>query len=159
MLIDLNTDELQAAANAANQTNNMLLEAMNLLNQVVVHNDWACPERHAINDNTVQNRTMVSKMQADAQNFYQTIQQVTELFLEAEQQINQSFGQVEGSLASFLSLVPGNISIAGNHGDFSAQVESLVGSLGDSALDNLNVMKRGADICSFEDIAAAFQKK
>ena len=62
-------------------------------------------------------------------------------------------------MASFLSLVPGNISTAGNHGDFSAQVESLVGSLGDSALDNLNVMKRGADICSFEDIAAAFQKK
>lgn len=159
MLIDLNTDELQAAANAANQTNTMLVEAMNLLNQVVVHNDWACPERHAINDNTVQNRTMVLNLQNDAQNFYHTIQQVTDLFLEAEQQINQSFGQVEGSLASFLSLVPDNVSTAGNHGDFFTQVDSMMDTMGDALRSSLGGMKRGADLCSFEGIAAAFQKK
>lgn len=159
MLIDLNTDELQAAANAANQTNNMLMEAMNLLNQVVVHNDWACPERHAINDNTVQNRSLVQKLQGDAQNFYNTIAQVTELFLEAEQQINQSFGQVEAPLASFLSLIPDNISTAGNHGDFFSQVDSAMDSMGDALRGSLGGMKRGADLCSFEGIAAAFQKK
>lgn len=159
MLIDLNTDELQAAANAANQTNNMLVEAMNLLNQVVVHNDWACPERHAINDNTVQNRSLVQKLQGDAQSFYHTIQQVTEQFLEAEQQINQSFGQVEGPLASFLSLVPDNISTAGNHGDFFTQVDDVMDTVGDALRGSLGGLKRGADMCSFEDIAAAFQKK
>ena len=159
MLIDLNMDELQAAANAANQTNNMLLEAMNLLNQVVVHNDWACPERHAINDNTVQNRSLVQKLQGDAQNFYYTIQQVAELFLEAEQQINQSFGQVEGSLASFLSLVPNSTSTANNHGDPFDHQSNLLDSVGDFLRDSNGGLNRGADICSFEGIAAAFQKK
>lgn len=159
MLIDLNTDELQAAANAANQTNAMLVEAMNLLNQVVVHNDWACPERHAINDNTVQNRTMVLNLQTDAQNFYHNIQQSAQAFLEAEQQINQSFTQVEGSLASFLTLVPDNVSTANNHGDFSAQVQGVLDLLGDSLRNSLGGFKRGADICSFEGIADAFRNK
>lgn len=159
MLIDLNTDELQAAANAANQTNAMLVEAMNLLNQVVVHNDWGCPERYAINDNTVQNRTMVLNLQTDAQNFYYNVQQAAQLFLEAEQQINQSFTQVEGSLASFLSLVPNTPSTADNHGNFSTQVQSAVDLVGDSLRASLGGMKRGADICSFEGIAAAFRNK
>ena len=70
MIIDLNTEQLQSAVQIARSANAALTEAASLLNSVVVHNDWQCPERSEINDNTVRNRSQSLTLQADAERRY-----------------------------------------------------------------------------------------
>lgn len=105
-LIDIKTDELQQAVAIARQANASLTEAANLLNSVIIHNDWQCPERSEINDNTQRNRTESLRLQADGENFYKTILSVTEDFLAAEQELNRRIDGVDSLISDFLSSVP-----------------------------------------------------
>ena len=55
-IVDIDTEELKRAAAIARRANEAITEAMNLLNRIVVHNDWECAERDAINDNTIRTK-------------------------------------------------------------------------------------------------------
>ena len=113
MMIDINTDSLRNAVDIARRANESLTEAMNLLNQVVIHEDWGCPERDSINHNTITNREAGQKLQAHANDFYNNIAAVTDEFLAAEETINQAINTLDGPLSQFLSLVPSGAASAG----------------------------------------------
>lgn len=105
-LIDINTEELQQYVQLARQANEALTGAASLLNSVVEHNDWQCPEREAINQNTTRNRTDSMRLQQDAENFYKAVVLASEDFLAAENEVNQSINSVDEMISRFLSLVP-----------------------------------------------------
>lgn len=107
-IVDIDTEELKQAAAIARRANEAITAAMNLLNRIVVHNDWECAERDAINDNTIRNKNDARYIQQCAEQFYRNVEMSADLFRQAEQELRQSFETVEGPLGTFLSLVPQN---------------------------------------------------
>lgn len=101
-ILDIDTDILRQSVATAKRTNDAITEAMNLLNQVVIHNDWKCQERVRINDHTVENRTLAQTIQGWSSNFYNAIEQTSQLFDESEQEAireTNSLDEVIGRIA------------------------------------------------------------
>lgn len=119
-MLDLDTDSLRETVTVAEQANNDITEAMNLLNQIVVHEDWVCKERDNIKNYTLTNRQKVQELQSNADSFYKAVKQSSERFDEMEQEIVQKVNQVDDLLAKIHNVVPnlgsstadGSISIA-----------------------------------------------
>lgn len=106
-MLDIDTDVLRSCVAIAQQANEAVSEACNLLNQVVVHNDWACVERMQINENTVNNRQKALTLQSSASAFYAAVAQASARFDETEQENVNRVNQVEGLLSQMISVVPG----------------------------------------------------
>lgn len=102
--IDVNTEELQSAVQIARRANETISQVAALLNSVVIHNDWQCPERSEINSNTSRNRTDSLTMQTDAESLYNAILFASQSFLEAEGQLARSFDSVDSLIGQYLSL-------------------------------------------------------
>jgi hypothetical protein len=90
----------------AQAANSAITEAAELLNAVTVHDDWQCPQRQDIIETTVRVHSEATRLQGDADQFYQNILYSSQEFQKAEQDINQAINEMEGLLAEFLSLVP-----------------------------------------------------
>lgn len=163
MIIDLNTDQLQSAVQIARSANAAITDAANLLNSVVVHNDWQCPERTEINDNTTRNRGQSLTLQADAERLYNNICYAAEQFLAAEQEVSNSFNAVDSPIASFLSKVPGTWGTTSSTDQpqgnasldsvWSMARDALTGAGGGIA----NTLKKTVDVVSFGGIADALK--
>lgn len=160
MIIDINTDQLQSVVHMARAANEAISDAANLLNSVVAHDDWQCPERNEINSGITQNRSLGLALQTDAELLYGNISYATECFLAAEQEICNSFQSVDGPIASFLSQVPNtwlNPHIishnVANGGAMNAAIEMLKGTAGGVA----SGMKKGLEMVSFDNIADALK--
>lgn len=149
MLIDINTDQLQSAVQAARAANEAISEAAGLLNSVVVHTDWQCPERSEINDNTIRNRSQALTLQADAERLYRNINDTAEAFLLAEQQVSGSFNTVDGPIASFLSQTPAS--------GVSEHAWGAAGKVLESA--GVSGVKKATDVVPFSTIADMLKGK
>lgn len=160
MIIDINTDQLQSVVHMARVANEAISDAANLLNSVVAHDDWQCPERNEINSGITQNRSLGLALQTDAEHLYANISYATDCFLAAEQEICGSFQSVDGPIASFLSQVPNtwaNPNLfahnVANGGIVHASAEALKGAGGGVA----SAIKKGLDVVSFDNIADALK--
>ena len=151
-MIDMNTQQLQAAVQAARAANEAISDAARLLNSVVVHTDWQCPERSEINENTTRNRSQALTLQADAERLYNNINYAAEAFLAAEQQISSSFNTVDGPIASFLSQTPD--SAVSEHAWGAAR--KVLQNAGGGVLGNL---KKSTDVVQFGTIADILKGK
>lgn len=105
--LDIDTDILRSSVAVADQANALVSEALTLLNQVVIHNDWQCKERYQINENTMADRQTAQEVQSHATSFYYAVKQASEQFDEAEQNNIGRVNQVDGLLGQILSVVPG----------------------------------------------------
>jgi len=167
MTIDLNTEQLQNAVQIARSANAALTEAANLLNSVVIHNDWQCPERSEINDNTARNRSQSLTLQADAERLYNNICYAADMFLGAEQEVSNSFNAVDSPIASFLAKVPGmwNAMKAADEPqghDPSQLFRDSAWDIAQGALEGAgggmaDTMKKTVDVVSFGGVADAFK--
>lgn len=152
MLIDINTDQLQSAVQIARAANEAISDAAGLLNSVVVHTDWQCPERSEINDNTARNRSQALTLQADAERLYNNISYAAQAFLSAEQQVSNSFNTVDGPIASFLSQTPA--AAVSEHAWGAAQ--KVLQSAGGGVLGGI---KQASDVVHFGTIADMLKGK
>lgn len=105
--LDIDTDILRSAVTTAKQTNEAITEAYNILNQVVVHNDWECIERTQLNEKTVANREEAREIQNNSSAFYSAIEKASVQFDEVEQRNISRVNRVEELLSQILSVVPG----------------------------------------------------
>ena len=152
MTIDINTDQLQSVVQIARAANEAISDAASLLNSVVVHNDWQCPERSEINENTSRNRSQSLTLQADAERLYCNISNAAQAFLTAEQQISSSFNTVDGPISSFLSQTP-----AGGVSEHAWGTAQKVLQNADSGL--LGNLKKSTDVVQFGTIADMLKGK
>ena len=106
-ILDINTDELKSAVTVAKSANEEITAAMDLLNKIVIHNDWACPQRETINNNTINNRQTAKNIQECANAFYLAIEKASVEFEKTEQEIIRLTNQVDSLIASVASVVPG----------------------------------------------------
>lgn len=105
--LDVDTDILRSTVSVAEQTNAAISEALTFLNSVVIHNDWQCFEREAINANTIKNRQTAQEIQQQTTAFYSAIKQASEQFDAAEQGMIGKVNQVESVIAKIINVVPG----------------------------------------------------
>lgn len=156
MVIDMNTEQLQSAVQIARAANEAISDAAGLLNSVVIHTDWQCPERSEINDNTARNRSQALTLQADAERLYSNICYAAEMFLNAEQEVSASFNTVDGPIARFLSKTPANVISNLSKGAESAwsTAQDVLESVGGGIRSGI---KQATDVVSFGTIADALK--
>ena len=93
---------------AATTANDAITDAMELLNRISNHNDWACKEKDAINEYSVKNKTRARQLQENASAFLHAVTAATNEFEATENSISDMFSSVESILSDILSVV-GNI--------------------------------------------------
>lgn len=164
-LIDINTEELRNAVNIAQRVNMHLTDAMQCLNQVVIHDDWGCPERDSINRNTIENRKAAETLQYNSEVYYKNILYAADRFVQVENEIEEMLGLVDGPLAQFLSLVPQptatNWGVAnpreGSVG--KAVMEAAKKAVDKSTLTTLGGLNKSVDIVDFGGLFSSLTKK
>lgn len=139
MIIDLETEVLRETTNIAKRANENIDQAVQMLNQVVIHDDWGCSERDEINNYTVENRRRVQELQSKAMAFYNALCESLTQFEAAEKETATSFQGVDGEIASVLSMTPGVITDTG-------PVASVLGDLPAGVVPTL---------CDFETISSS----
>ncbi len=107
MILDLDTDVLRSSVSVAERANEEITNAMNLLNQIVVHDDWICPDRETLKSKTLENRALIQKLQNDSSSFYKAIHHSSARFDETEQTCIQRTNQVDSLIAQIKNVVPG----------------------------------------------------
>lgn len=157
VLLDVNTDELKNAVSIARKANEQLTDAMEALNRIVIHTDWECAERDDMNENTSRNRRDIGNIQEDCESFYSNICYAADRFCALEQEVASSFGAIEGSLSSFISLIPQNGPSTG-HSSQAGILESTSSILKNLSTESPKIFKNNIDIVSFKDIASSFIK-
>ena len=164
-LVDINTEELRNAVNVAQRVNTHLTDAMQCLNQVVIHDDWGCPERDSINRNTIENRKAAETLQYNSEMFYKNILYAADRFVQTENEIDHLIGNVDGLLAQFLSLVPqGDAAGEATIGSFTQGVQNtatkyLKEADDKSKLATLAGLTKSVDISDFGGILSSLTKK
>lgn len=148
LIIDINTDELENAVQIARQANAALTEVAELLNSIVIHNDWQCTTRDRINDNTSRNRQQSMQLQNDAEALYNSINYASQEFQAAERTIASSFDAVDGLISGFLSHTP---SLSGNTIGLVGKVAQQLGGAG--LMHKTPPYDSSVNVIGFADIA------
>lgn len=112
--LELDTELLRNTVSAAEQTNSQITEAVSFLNKIIIHNDWICDERDAINRNTERNKQTAQKIQNNASSFYKAIKQASVDFDSEEQGQITEINKVDDMISKILNVVPNTISGASN---------------------------------------------
>ncbi len=107
MILDLDTDVLRSSVSVAERANDEITNAMNMLNQIIVHDDWICPDRELLKNKTLENRTLIQNLQNDSTAFYKAIESSSARFDETEQTCIQRTNQVDALIAQIKNVVPG----------------------------------------------------
>jgi len=103
-MISIDTSTMQQLAQAASTANSAINQAMEILNRISAHNDWACKEKDAINDYTTTNKNRARQLHENAQSFFNAVKGVSVDFETAETGISNMFSSVESILAGVLQI-------------------------------------------------------
>ena len=107
MKLDINTDLLRSSVATAKIANDALTEAADILNRIIVHDDWGCPERTQINNNTLENKALVNSIQSKSSSFYHAIENSSQRFDEIETSNVQRTSSIDDVVGRILNVVPG----------------------------------------------------
>ncbi len=116
--------ELTAIVSNAVKSIDIATEA---LHRVSIHNDWGCREKTAINNYSIQNKTIIKTLQENSHSFLNVITQVTNEFEDSEKSIISMFSSVESQISHALSIETGtsddSLKITG---DFKAIISEMI---------------------------------
>ena len=76
--LNIDTSRLRSSVSVAQQANEAISEAANLLNAITVHDDWICTERDRIKEMTLSNKQKAQQIQERSSSFYSAIQTASE---------------------------------------------------------------------------------
>ena len=117
-ILTLDTDLLRSTVQIAETTNDAITEAVNLLNQVVIHNDWECVERDELNNYTLANRQTARDIQDKTASFYNAIKTASAKFDEAERNTIANGNSLDEVISRIANVVPGiNQAASSSSGD------------------------------------------
>ena len=135
-MISIDTSTMQQLVQAASTANSAIDQAMEILNRISSHNDWACKEKDAINDYTTNNKKRARQLHENAQSFFNAVKCVSVDFETAETDISDMFSSVESLLAGVLQVAQGAVS---NVIDGVQTGVSTVQSVLDTVLDKIGI--------------------
>ena len=68
-MISIDTSIMRNLVIASTNANNAITDAMEVLNRISTHNDWACKEKDAINEYTNTNKNRIRQLQENSSSF------------------------------------------------------------------------------------------
>lgn len=107
IVLNIDTSVLRSSVSVAEQTNEAITEAANLLNAIVVHEDWTCTERERIKEMTLANKQKAQEIREHGQAFYSAIKTASEKFDETERESCRRINGVDDIIGKVISVVPG----------------------------------------------------
>ena len=106
-MISIDTSIMRNLVTASVTANNAITDAMEVLNRISTHNDWACKEKDAINEYTNTNKNRIHQLQENSSAFLTAIAGAASEFEETETSISDMFSSVESMLSNILSITAG----------------------------------------------------
>lgn len=103
-MISIDTSIMRDLVTASTTANNAITDAMEVLNRIAAHNDWACKEKEAINDYTNTNKNRIRQLQENSSSFLNAITGAATEFEETETSISDMFSSVESMISNILSI-------------------------------------------------------
>ncbi len=132
-MISIDTGIMRELVGATTTANNAITDAMEVLNRISTHNDWACKEKDAINEYTNTNKNKIKQLQENSSAFLSAITAATTEFETTETSIADMFSSVETMLGGILSVatgvINGNAHTGTNHGGFSPVFTDIIKDL------------------------------
>ena len=112
-MISIDTSIMRNLVTASTTANNAITDAMEVLNRISNHNDWACKEKDAINDYTNTNKNRIRQLQENSSSFLIAITGATTEFEETETSISDMFSSVESMISNILSITAATTGVIG----------------------------------------------
>lgn len=104
--LNIDTSILRSSVSVAQQANEAISEAANLLNEITVHEDWICRERDRIKEMTTSNKQKAQQIQERSSSFYSAIQTASERFDSTEQDSCRRINGVDDIIGRITTIVP-----------------------------------------------------
>lgn len=112
-MISIDTSIMRNLVVAATTANNAITDAMEVLNQISTHNDWACKEKDAINEYTNTNKNRIRQLQENSSSFLNAITGASTEFEATETSIVDMFSSVESIISNVLSITAATAGASG----------------------------------------------
>ena len=112
-ILDINTDDLRKYVSMAEKANTNINEAYKILDKIVKHEDWICPQRDDLITYTNKNKSEIKVIQDWSDRFFNTIKSASEAFDTCEKDAISSFGTLDGLVSSIASIQPASFSVPG----------------------------------------------
>lgn len=103
IVIDIDTIALESVVASAKTANEDIIDAAKLLNQIPQHTDWSCSEKNIINNNAQSNKDRVTKINNTSSMFLDNIRAMCNELSDAENNLPNTWSDLEGSLANILA--------------------------------------------------------
>lgn len=103
-MISIDTAIMRELVTVSTTANNAITDAMDVLNRISAHNDWACKEKDAINEYTIANKNRIRQLQENSSSFLSAITGAAAEFEQTETSISDMFSSVESMLSNILSI-------------------------------------------------------
>lgn len=112
-MISIDTSIMRNLVTASSTANNAITDAMEVLNRISTHNDWACKEKDAINEYTNTNKNRIRQLQENSSSFLNAITEAATEFEETETSISDMFSSVESMISNILSITAATAGVIG----------------------------------------------
>lgn len=112
-MISIDTSIMRNLVTASSTANNAITDAMEVLNRISTHNDWACKEKDAINEYTNTNKNRIRQLQENSSSFLNAITGAATEFEETETSISDMFSSVESMISNILSITAATAGVIG----------------------------------------------
>lgn len=112
-MISIDTAIMRNLVTATSTANNAITDAMEVLNRISTHNDWACKEKDAINEYTNTNKNRIHQLQENSSAFLSAITGAATEFEETETSISDMFSSVESMISNILSITAATTGVIG----------------------------------------------
>lgn len=105
-VLNIDTSVLRSSVSVAEQANGALTEAAELLNAIIVHEDWICTERDRIKEMTLANKEKARELQNHGTAFYSAVKTASEKFDATEQESCRRINGVDDIISKISTVVP-----------------------------------------------------
>lgn len=105
-ILNIDTSILRSSVSVAEQANERIEEASNLLNSITVHEDWVCRERDKIKEMTLSNKQKAQQIKERSSAFYSAIKTSSERFDMTEQESCHRINGVDSIIGKVSTVVP-----------------------------------------------------
>ena len=102
-MIYVDTDQLITMMGMLSTANDKINEAMEMLLQTTIHDDWGCKERDTINAYVLESREKCRTLKERCDNYTNAAKQASDGFLERESEISEMLSGVDDLIGHLLA--------------------------------------------------------
>ena len=103
---NIDTDALGSTVRSAESANENIAQALNMLNQNIIHQDWSFKEKGVLDDKTREYHDLIADLQRCSSMYYTSLNNASNEFFALEQQIKNHHNSIDDLISSVMNVVP-----------------------------------------------------